>query len=127
MLAAWLAVRPQAAGSDFLFVSEYGEQLHGLAWSRQFQRYLTFARAESHKLPRITLSSIQHIPATAMAEAGGVYHASLPLGHASTKTTELSYIHRNTGIIRPTHDRADPLAGILAKVSPKKAGNKKIV
>ena len=129
-LAGWLRTRPAASPSDFLFVTEFGSQLHGCPWSKQFQRYLTFARSEaggSHALPRVTLSSLRHIAATALAEAGGVYHASLLLGHSSTRVTEGSYIHRNTSIIRETHEAADPLAGILTNTRKAKQRPKKVV
>lgn len=131
-LATWLALRPRSSSTEFLFVSEFGTQLHGPPWSRAFQRYIAFARSEKgggHALPRITLSSIRHIPATAMAEVagGGVYHASLLLGHSSTRVTEASYIQRRTEIIRETHTAADPLAGIVNNTRSVKQRQKKVI
>ena len=79
LLAEWLSVRPQASPTDFLFVTEYGGQLHRDSWGHQFQRYLEFARSQGHALPRITLHSLRHLAGTAMAEHD-LYHASLMLG-----------------------------------------------
>ncbi len=114
LLADWLRVRPKASPSDFLFVTEYGDQLHRDSWGHQFQRYLTFARAQGHALPRITLHSLRHLAGTAMAEHD-LYHASLMLGHSSIKITADNYLHARAESIRATHAAADPLAHILTR------------
>ena len=80
------------ARRDFLFVSEFGTQLHRDSWGHQFQRYLEFARSQGHALPRITLHSLRHLAGTAMAEHD-LYHASLMLGHSSIKVTADNYLH----------------------------------
>ena len=114
MLTDWLRVRPQASPSDFLFVSEFGTQLHRESWGHQFQRYLEFARGQGHTLPRITLHSLRHLAATAMAEQD-LYHASLMLGHSSITITASNYLHARADQIRATHEAADPLAHILTR------------
>ena len=113
-LADWLRERPPASPTDFLFVTEYGLQLHGLAWSRQFQRYIAFARGRGHALPHITLHSLRHLAGTAMAEQD-IYHASLMLGHSSIKVTADNYLHARAEKIRATHEAADPLALIVSR------------
>ena len=92
LLVSWLRVRPKASPSDFLFVTDYGTQLHRESWGHQFQRYLAFARAQGHSLPRITLHSLRHLAGTAMAEQD-LYHASLMLGHSSVTITASNYLH----------------------------------
>ena len=114
LLADWLRVRPQASETDFLFVTEYGGQLHRDSWGHQFQRYLTFARGQGHALPRITLHSLRHLAGTAMAEHD-LYHASLMLGHSSIQITADNYLHARAESIRATHTAADPLAHILSR------------
>jgi site-specific recombinase XerD len=114
MLTDWLRVRPQASPSGFLFVSEFGTQLHRESWGHQFQRYLKFARGQGHALPRITLHSLRHLAATAMAEQD-LYHASLMLGHSSVTITASNYLHARADQIRATHEAADPLAHILTR------------
>lgn len=114
LLAEWLRVRPQASETDFLFVTEYGGQLHRDSWGHQFQRYLTFARGQGHALPRITLHSLRHLAGTAMAEHD-LYHASLMLGHSSIQITADNYLHARAESIRATHAAADPLAHILSR------------
>lgn len=123
MLTDWLRVRPQASPSDFLFVSEFGTQLHRESWGHQFQRYLTFARGQGHALPRITLHSLRHLAGTAMAEHD-LYHASLMLGHSSVTITASNYLHARADQIRATHEAADSLAHILTRgrTAPRKRG-----
>lgn len=110
----WLRERPAAASTDFLFVTEYGLQLQGGAWGRQFQRYIAFARSRGHVLPHITLHSLRHLAGTAMAEQD-IYHASLMLGHSSIKVTADNYLHARADKIRATHAAADPLALIVSR------------
>ncbi len=122
LLEEWLRVRPKASPSEFLFVSEFGSQLHRDPWGHQFQRYLEFARAQGHDLPRITLHSLRHLAGTAMAERD-IFHASVMLGHSSIKITTDNYLHARADQIRATHDAADPLALILMR--GRRAANKR--
>ncbi len=114
LIAEWLRVRPQQIPSLFLFVSEFGTQLHRTSWGHQFQHYLEFARSKGHALPRITLHSLRHLAGTAMAEHN-LYLATLLLGHSSIRITAGNYLHARADQIRATHASADPLAQILMR------------
>ena len=117
LLQDWLRVRPEASPSSFLFITEFGEQLHRDSWGHQFQRYVEFTRTQGHPLPRITLHSLRHLAGTAMAEHN-LYHASLMLGHSSIQITADNYLHARADQIRATHEVADPLARILTRGRP---------
>lgn len=106
LLQAWRRVRPKASPTEFLFVTEFGTQLHWDAWGHSFRRYLTFARTQGHPLPRISLHSLRHVAGTAMAEQD-LYHASLMLGHSSVEITADNYLHARADQIR-TPEAAHP-------------------
>lgn len=114
LLQDWLRVRPEASPSSFLFITEFGEQLHRDSWGHQFQRYVEFTRTQGHPLPRITLHSLRHLAGTVMAEHN-LYHASLMLGHSSIQITADNYLHARADHIRATHEVADTLARILTR------------
>ena len=116
-LDEWLAARPTASPSDYLFVTDCGGPLHLDSWGHQFQRYLSFARGQGHDLPRITLYSLRHVAGTSLALGAGVYKASLLLGHQSSRTTEEHYVRAKVEAIRQDHADHDPLAGIFRKAS----------
>jgi len=116
LLAAYLRVRPVNSPSNYLFVTEFGSQLHRDSWGHQFQRYLDFARSQGRALPRITLHSLRHLAATSMAQKS-LHHASLLLGHSSSRVTAQRYVHVSLEAIRATHAENDPLAQVLVRTA----------
>ena len=110
-LDEWLKVRPRSCETDYLIMTETGTHLDRGACTRQYQRYLKFARAQGTDLPRITMHSLRHVALNAMATVNPD-HARRLAGHRQMQTT-LGYLHTTTDEMRATHDKVDPLAGIL--------------
>ena len=119
VLDEWLRIRPKKCPSDYLIVTETGTKLDRRACTRQYQRYLQFARDQGLELPRITMHSWRHVALHAMAQVNPE-HARKIAGHKSANTT-LRYLHTTTEDLRETHDKADPLAGILVDTRSRKA------
>ena len=110
-LTDWLKVRPKSSPTDHLIVTETGTHLDRRTCTRQYQRYLAFARSQGVELPRLTMHSWRHVAINALAQQNPE-HARKVAGHASLATT-LRYLHTTTEDVRETHDKADPLAGII--------------
>ena len=110
-ISDWLKARPKESATDYLIVTETGTQLDRRTCTRQYQRYLTFGRSLGVELPRLTMHSWRHVAINSLAQANPE-HARMVAGHASLATT-LRYLHTTTDDVRATHDKADPLAGVL--------------
>lgn len=123
-LTEWLVSRPVNAPTDYLFVTDRGEQLHLDSWGHQFQNYISFARAQGHSLPRITLYSLRHVAGSEIAGGSDAYKAAVLLGN-DAKTAEAHYIKRKMETIRQIHADNDPLAGIFRKTPRTTEGTKK--
>jgi len=116
----YLKVRPKGAPTDFVIVTETGTQLGTRACTRQYQRYLAFGRSRGIDLPRLTMHSWRHVALNAMAKVN-TEHARRMAGHSSLTTT-LRYLHTTSADVRASHDKADPLAGILVNTLSKNQG-----
>lgn len=116
-LTDWMRVRPKKSPSDFLIVTENGTQLDRGACTRQYQRYLAWARRRGVELPRITMHSLRHVALHALVQANPE-HARKIAGHKNIQTT-LIYTHTTTDDVRATHAAVDPLASVLTGMGGK--------
>lgn len=106
MVEAYLKVRPKKSGSDYLFVSEYGEQISVVGYCDVFKDIVTFAG-----VPHCTLHLLRHYAATQLAERD-LLTAKEILGHKRIETTMI-YTHASKNHIRRIHSEVGLLAGVL--------------
>ena len=107
-LAEWLKVRPKKSTTDYLIVTETGTRLTVRACTRQYQRYLSFARGCGMELPRLTMHSWRHFALNAVATQNPE-HARVLAGHKRLSTTQ-RYTQLSVGQVQQVYEKTHPRA-----------------
>lgn len=120
MVQSYMVVRPKRSPTDFLFVTDAGEQMCVGNFRKQWYADLRFGG-----LPRYTLHSIRHFSLTCLAETNK-WGAQQIAGHKDGKTTDI-YLSRNQKHLHEVMEAAAPLSRLLVNVRSEKAKRKRLV
>ncbi len=120
MVNSYLAVRPRRSPTDFLFVTDAGEQMVVNNFRRQWYADLAFAG-----LPRYTLHSLRHFSLTCLAETNK-WAAQQIAGHRDGRTTDV-YLSHNQAHLKAVMEQAAPLGRLMVNSRSEKARRKRLV
>ncbi|MFF3021192.1 tyrosine-type recombinase/integrase [Gottfriedia sp. NPDC057948] len=98
---------------NYIFLSNYGEQLNAKAFRKSLKRYAKLANINKNVRPHI----LRHSAATMFIAAGGdIAYLRLILGHSDLRMC-LRYLHLNNDELKKAHEKYSPLNSIEESVN----------